>query len=131
MSKNPSDLSVATVLALAQERIRDPRNWCKGKLGLDGNGEWTDGRKEGTTQWCARGAIASVLDIDARFGQIPVEPILHRAAAAIYGARVPLDYAHFAHFAHVYVNNYMTHNDVMAVFDRAIEMAIADEKAVA
>jgi hypothetical protein len=130
--KNPSELSTATILALAQERIRNSDHWCKHILGRDKDGSGTDGISDNTVQWCARGALLKVFGASDQWNvpRLPAEEYLDRAAREIYGADGDIpDYWITDHrWLYVGVNNYKEHKDVMRIFDRAIELAAADEK---
>jgi hypothetical protein len=58
--KNPDELSTATILALAQEKIRDPQHWCRGRLALDAEGQDTQPFGDDAVRWCAAGAVSAV-----------------------------------------------------------------------
>jgi hypothetical protein len=127
--QNPSELKVSTILALAQERIRDRAHWCKLILGRNKEGFATNGATSDTVQWCARGAVINVSGIqDPWFiDPLPAEVYLDEAAVEIYGEDWKRLSATGRYF-YVHINNYGRHEDVMAIFDRAIELASADEK---
>lgn len=104
---------ILKVLSAAQERIRDPKNWCRGVLHQT--------TPDGTEQWCARGAI--------HFMEHPcVDGLLNRAAREMHY----MDEMGPAH-AVVCLNNTAGHSTVMAMFDRAraLRMAAMIEAAVA
>lgn len=48
------------VLRAAQERIRNPENWCIGVLAQDGTGYPTDATSPDAVKFCARGALEAV-----------------------------------------------------------------------
>ncbi len=99
---------ILQILDAAQERIRDPKNWCQGSLNEIG--------PDGAEQWCARGAIRGVWYQGA-------DALLSRAAVEMgYG-----DW-HGPLHAVVALNNSSDHPTVMAMFDRAREIHMAKTK---
>ena len=101
------------ILQKAQERIRDPKHWCQGVLS-----QITD---DGTTQWCARGAIC-YYGWDSH-----VDELLCRAALLMgYSSSVIKDGCFGMRHEVVELNNSSDHPTVMAMFDRAQELCRAE-----
>ncbi len=101
------------VLRAAQERIRDPANWCQGRL--------QKVTRDGTEQWCARGAVHG-------------SQTWYEGADALL-SRVAIEMGHVnergPRHAVVALNNSTDHNTVMAMFDRAKELRQAEIMAYA
>ncbi len=107
---------VAINLKMAQDLIRNPRNWCKG----DPNTEEKAGRS------CAEQALAIVLygpeenwssapwnRSSYRYGDVPEYDALAAVTLDIHGLDYPFE-----------VNDQKGHDAVMAMFDLAIILAI-------
>lgn len=101
----------ANILRRAKARISDPKNWCKGELARDGYGCKACFDSPNATSWCASGAILAEVGFTA-------EPSAgHFLAKAAGCDSIP------------YINDNGTHEDVMALYNRAIELAEeAEEK---
>ncbi len=97
---------ILQLLDEAQERIRNPENWCQEAL--------FQTTRDGTRQWCARGAVKSELWYQG------VDALLSRAAVEMghIGTRG-------LHHAVVALNNTTDHSTVMAMFDLAREMRLS------
>ncbi len=97
---------ILQILDAAQERIRDPKNWCQRSL--------HEVSTDGTEQWCARGAVLAEV---ACWGS-PVDKLLNRAA-------LDMGYSDLPGHELVNLNNTSDHPTVMAVFDLAREMCLS------
>lgn len=97
-------------LRAAKAKIADPANWCQLTFAMDANGEPCDPRSGEAVQWCAIGAIDSFNWFD-----LSPEDYLRRASLELFGAVVGA------------ANDCLGHSAVMRVYDRAIEMAEAEE----
>jgi hypothetical protein len=109
--KNPSELSTATILALAQERIRNSDHWCQGSAAQDETGRPAD-LKYGV-RFCSIGALCTVV-MDAAL-DLAIE-YLDMAAM------------HIRSTGTVRLNDGTDHATVMRMFDEAIEIAASKEK---
>ena len=93
---------ILSVLHAAQERIRDPENWCQGHLYQTRNGK---------DQWCATGSF----ELAKTIGEwTSAWGLLWQAANEL------------GHDGIVTLNNQTDHATVMAMFDRAQELRLAD-----
>jgi hypothetical protein len=108
--QNPSDLSVTTILALAQAKIRDPQHWCHGTLATDAAGYVVKYDDTLAEHWCAVGAVASVLGrqmVESRC-DLPALERLDQAARLLTGVGT------------VTVNDFHGHAAIMRAFDLAV-----------
>jgi hypothetical protein len=114
--QNPNDLSITTILALAQAKIRDPAHWCAGSNATDAAGKGVPYDSPLAERWCAAGALASVMGRAARSSACfrPMIARLDQAAQCL---------------THVYgvvrVNDFLGHATVMRVFDLAVDECFA------
>ena len=98
--------AILRVLSAAQERIRNPENWCKNRIYRQ--------TADGTEQWCAVGAFYGGSSHD-----VPAFGLLDRAAGLMgYSSSVGGDL--------LKLNNTTDHPTVMAMFDRAQELRRAE-----
>lgn len=101
--------SVAQILREARELISDPKRWTQGKNARDVNDQFADPIGPAAVCWCAEGAIRRVVAEDWYR--------LHSLLATL-NAEVN-DAIHRFNDSH-------THTEVLAAFDRAIELAEAE-----
>jgi hypothetical protein len=102
-------MNVAEILKAAKAKISDPINWMQGYYARDINGDELLGNESGAVCFCGFGAIEAVTGI-AHLGEgwpKAAENALHAAA----GTNFPC------------FNDAHTHEEVLAVFDKAIELA--------
>ena len=100
-------------LRAARERISNKNNWCQGVLRKT--------TKDGTKQWCARGAIIA----ETGYRNTYADALLSRAAVQMgYGGPADCYNAH----AVVFLNNTTDHLTTLAMFDLAIELRQAKIK---
>ncbi len=85
---------ILRILSAAQERIRDPKNWCQGTFG-----DWAN-----RTQFCAYGALLNEPNPTAAL--VLIDTVAQEQG---YGGSISL-------------NDRTDHPTVMAMFQRAIEM---------
>lgn len=97
----------ADMLRAARARIADPKNWTQGALARDSNGREAPEASEKAVCWCARGAYYAE-DFSSFYGG---EEMLDLAAMELFDSYVEN------------VNDYRQHSDVLALYDRAIELA--------
>jgi hypothetical protein len=128
--KNPSELSVPTILALAQAKIADPENWCQGSLGMLPDGTPVENFSSDSfngfdraVKWCALGAVASVTGFMPNSFSQEDETDWRKAVTPLHDVALRLGYMHAPG-----LNDSSTHEKVMEMFDKAIELAAADEK---
>lgn len=105
---HPQD-EILRVLSAAQERIREPENWCQRSLAkrADGNGCWPEDQE--AAQWCAVGALAAEVT-DER-----------GAKAYLIKAAREMGYSRVSE-----LNNRTDHLSTLAMFSHAIELRLAD-----
>ncbi|KQS84282.1 hypothetical protein [Rhizobium sp. Leaf383] len=112
---------IYSVLERAQSLIRDPKNWAKEAYARDENGsdvterdcnlyEATDPR---ATCWCSVGAVLKVADLPISTDNHPALSLLEKAAGGSGPGLIPE------------VNDGSTHAEIMALFDKAKELARA------
>ena len=118
-----------TVLALARDLVGDKARWVKHHFAVDPRGKATDPWDPGAARWCAAGAVLRVVRargaahwvMRAResLGRGEVWELLARAC----GARPGPVGAHALSLV-IGFNDWptTTHTDVLALFDRAIEL---------
>ena len=104
--------STVEILKAARERISDPERWIKGRLSdtlaYCGDERWDDiARLQEGTCWCASGAIGAEAASPEGW-----EECCHAFKAANGGIAS--------------VNDRSSHPQILAAFDRAIELAEAD-----
>jgi hypothetical protein len=108
--KNPDELTPATILALAQEKIRNRKHWCSGHLATDGHLA-VDPCGPEAKHWCAAGALI-LIAMTRRQGYSgysgPEFEALEAAAVQLFGR------------GFMWVNDHLGHHKIMRVFDRAI-----------
>jgi hypothetical protein len=100
----------AEQLRQAKALIKDPAHWTQlGNYAVGPDGNWRTPSDDDACRWCAYGSVARVTGVATRRVEM--------AAASTFLARAAgeLDV--------VQINDYGTHADVMALFDRAIELA--------
>ncbi len=131
---------ILRVLRAAQERIRNPANWCQDFLNYL--------TADGATQYCARGALLKVTNdsighwsIASPDRAVAADKLLCQAAVEAgytetlvgdpeaplgsYQDKVELELWHQEN-ASVHLNNNSDHSTVMAMFDRAQELRRAE-----
>ena len=99
---------ILSVLHRAQERIRDPENWCPCGYSNGPTRNWDD---PAATTWCAEASLrleTSVLHESDAWN------LLRRSSREIYQSSPPT------------LNDETDHPTVMAMFTRAIELRQAD-----
>jgi hypothetical protein len=99
------------ILRAARAKIATPERWTKGQFARDATGYWVSYDNSDAVGWCAEGAVYAVL-----LGHVKADDLfvfLDRAS----GGNTP------------FFNDApsTTHADVMAMFDRAIALAEAEE----
>lgn len=112
-------MNTVEILQAAKAKIADPKNWTQDFYAKDEEGNNIHGNEPRATCFCSLGALESVVGISHMRGGWQskfVKPL--DAAAKARG---------FSNIA--YCNDGSTHEEVMAVWDKAIELAIAGEGA--
>lgn len=107
---HPQD-EILRVLSAAQERIREPENWCQGTM-------WRTTDND-VKQWCARGAVYWTYN---EKNNDEADNLLNRAANEMGYS----NNSKTGRNAIVLLNNTTDHPTVMAMFSRAIELRLAD-----
>lgn len=112
---------VSDILAEARDKIADPKRWTRGAMARDAQIRGTYHSAPDACRWCAEGAIRSVFVAHGSLisSHRPWIDLWTRAFAALKG-QIPGEYDEIADF-----NDHARtkHEDVLALFDRAIEAA--------
>jgi hypothetical protein len=106
--------NIARVLANAKTLIQDPKNWCQKAYARDADGHATMATGPDACQWCSLGATMKALEGDDLRKTIGTEYIWH-----ILDRAAP----QFKYNSADFVNDRTDHPTVMAMFDRAIDIA--------
>lgn len=105
-------MSTADILRRAKARIADPEHWCRWEFALDHLGIDVESTSDTACAWCALGALAAENGVAINIATYqPGERFIEAASMALHNEPMAK------------VNDTMTHADVMAVYDRAIELA--------
>lgn len=103
--------SAADILRAARDKIAEPNHWTKGEYARDKNGNSVDAQAPDAVCWCARGAFYAVRPHgDNMHALVHLREAIHERAG---------------HGGIVRLNDGSDHADVLAVFDRAIQLAEA------
>ena len=103
------------VLSRARELIEDPVNWVQGPYAVDDYGQPVDYDHPKACAWCALGAVWAVGDSERVNSDVALD-ILNRVAL-----RQGQPGIHW-----LSDDDETDHEDVLAAFDRAIEIAIGE-----
>ncbi|MCA1841756.1 MAG: hypothetical protein LC792_00940 [Actinobacteria bacterium] len=106
-----SVLSTAEALRQARALIADPARWCQDEMARDANGRYADPTSPTARQWCATGAVIHIC-----VATVPALTASRYLRAALGGNRHPEA-----------LNDYDGHAAVLEMYDRAIELAEAEE----
>lgn len=112
-----TERSTAEILRAARERIADPERWGKGAFAYDGLGQSVGPWREAAVCWCARGAVHRECGSASSRSAHRAEETLTEAVERLE-FDVPDDAEPIA-----WVNDHHDHEVVLALFDRAIELA--------
>lgn len=118
-------MTPAEVLRAARERISTPERWTRDAFARDPEGWAIDPKHERACAWCTLGAICSVLpgtDPDPGDGRGP----LFDAARALLARAIGRELVAWWND-----NPVRTHAEVLAAFDRAIELDEAEAQVAA
>jgi hypothetical protein len=111
-------------LCKARNLISKPEHWCKGARGKDINGNcvygWRPGADPNTHSRCALGAIEAVIPAS---WNISMEVQLLYKALPDYSEKIDIEVINCAHYVAYYNNNHI-HADILAVFDKAINLSL-------
>jgi hypothetical protein len=114
-------------LTAAKALIADPGHWCQGTYarGLGGR-QVSIAEESEACSWCALGALWKVINPEdweevenVSCQSTPAHKLLHAAALKL----APEGYSTSLGSPVPYINDRMTHADVMTMFDKAIESA--------
>lgn len=109
-------MKTSEVLQKARDLLTDREHWAQDWFAYDNSGLFVDPTDEGATCWCSIGAICKVEGITN-----------HNASKALFRLNGVLK-VHFNWWSSVAdYNDTHTHEEVLAVFDKAIELAKAEE----
>lgn len=110
-------MKLSKFLRIAKAGIEDPARWCKGVYARDQYGIEVDSRSEHACTWCALGAVRA-------FADSPDSSWPFYGAASALNRATPEGYDGVHEFND---REETTHADIMAVYDRAIATAEAEE----
>lgn len=120
--KNPAELKRSTILALAKARIDTPEKWCRHFIGTTSNGWGMSSlakQREEPARLCALGAVYMVMGRELVYADIArVAALLDLAANRRGHPSIPV------------LNDASEHDEVMAAFDDAIELATKADRPV-
>lgn len=102
-------------LVAARKKIEDPANWIKGRYAADANGEKCLSHSAEACKFCALGALFST---EAGYFNEPSVDILYEASHELG----------FDGVTEMNDDERTDHPKVMALYDKAIELAIKKEK---
>ncbi len=108
------DKTTKEILTEARSLITNPDNWTQGFFARDGDGVLLESDSPGATCWCAWGAIQKVVGVS----------LLSKAHNlylwdTLWNATGEPDFGSSSHVIWSY-NDTHTHEEVLAVFDKAI-----------
>ena len=128
-------MDVVKILSMAKGKIPSPDKWIKRYFAKDMNGVVVDLASNKfnilAEQYCARGAvICSIMDVKGKsFGgaehteRNEIAPFLSRAVEELYPRKTGHSYSSPNIVANFNNRDDVTHEDVIRVFDRAIQLA--------
>ena len=109
-------MKISDVLIKAKTLIQDPKNWTQGVLARDNLYEPVPTTSRNAVCFCTYGAVGRVLVLENSSQHDEVAGPLKKACAAISGSSRVAEY-----------NDTHTHPEVLALFDKAIELAKESE----
>lgn len=113
-----AERSAAEILRAARKRIEDPERWTTEQYARTESGASADPNEESACKWCAKGAICAELGVsDPLPLESPLLWFLRKAASVKYGSTCG---------DVVTINDTRGHAAVLALYDRAIELAEAE-----
>lgn len=115
-SKQQTSKQLAATLRWARKLIADPACWCQGEYAVDAHGLSCSPAAPWACRWCALGALAAV-------GVPAAAPAsLYRQAFVCLARALGLTEGGFVECRQAITdfNDGHTHNEVVAMFDRAI-----------
>ncbi|UTS52108.1 hypothetical protein [Synechococcus phage BUCT-ZZ01] len=96
-------------LIAAKDLIKDKKNWCRVNRAQNKKGQYVDPWHRSACQFCAVGAVQKVANYDNNIYTSPEVVLLNNVSRQIFGRAVFM------------VNDEYGHDEVMQVFDKAIE----------
>jgi len=109
-------MKTSNYLKAAKAKIENPAFWIKGQYAQDAMGNFCWGADLGATCFCSAGAIQAVRNDDTEMSY-PEYLYLYKAVQIINPA----------HKSVPAFNDHSSHEEVMAMWDKAIELAEKDE----
>lgn len=107
-------MTPVAVLKAARAKIDKSEAWTKGALALDTAGEHTHPRDHDACKWCLVGAVEASSDHDSEW---------FPALLPVTNAMRDLNAGRPGYYGEFNDHSATTHADVLAVLDRAIELA--------
>jgi len=115
------------ILTEARALLSDPKRWTEGDFALDEHGNGVYWHADSAVCWCALGAIGRVAgaEEDPDEGARQVQRFASEAVALLHEV---IDWDGVSSMADgvAYWNDHHDHAEVLAAFDRAIELAKGD-----
>ena len=108
-------MNAVEVLEQAKALIINPKNWLQGTSAIDQQGNNVTPKDKTAICWCALGAIGAVCGTERPRGVGRKTVRLLDKASGVSSPNLNRDSA--------YYNDTHSHDEVMAMFDRAIELA--------
>ena len=109
-------MKISDVLIKAKTLIQDPENWTQGVLARDNLYEPVPATSRNAVCFCTYGAVDRALGLENSIQYHEVTRLLRKVCAAISGSSMVAVY-----------NDTHTHPEVLALFDKAIELAKESE----
>lgn len=116
--------STVEILKAARGRLSDPDHWYQGEYACDEDGAYIAANSERACKWCAAGAVLAELDRDIAVGEPEVADALEPLVGAISGQPPADDMVQ--EIASFNDDPDRTHAEILALYDRAIELAQQD-----
>lgn len=111
--RKKADMSIKDKLIEARALIEKPENWTQGAFARDEKGEAVEIGSDKAVSYCMIGALWRACNAgEDRTKARPAQDVLHKAAEQVTGDSSIL-----------LVNDFGTHEEVIRVFDAAIERA--------
>ena len=109
-------MKISDALIIAKTLIQDPENWTQGVSARDNLHEPVPAMSRNAVCFCTYGAVDRALGLENSIDYHKIVGTLKNACAAISGSSVVAEY-----------NDTHTHPEVLALFDKAIELAKESE----
>lgn len=133
-----TERSTVDLLRAAKERISDPERWTRGCLARDANGKPVSPEDSRATRWCAIGSVRRTAPgpfIDAEKYLVRATDVLGNHGLVLQGTwpKYEIAYINDGPDPRIPLDRHCRpaprrHKEVLALFDRAIELAEAESR---